>query len=495
VSEAISGLFLRIGKPERVIAGTLLSYISPRLLKCEISLATPFLQPGSQARLLARDGQILALGQVVDDRFLKGTRIATIAITEKSESWSRIAESDSAGSALSIVVEPLQSAGDQDVPAGIVSPGSNIGELHLRTNPDTDLVEGEVLAVELPSKRAYYQIVSATLKQEHLTEQEKVQEVEVVASQLGIWRKDRCRFEPVSWVAPAGGMVARVRSSAPLGGTVPTGHLEIGKVPNSTFPVHVNLDDVVTHNTAILGVTGSGKSYLAFSLIEGLLQANIRVLVLDVSRQHWVFMRKHGPYQVKEPKDAAAWLKSDQIIAIHQFAKSTNYPQTASEMVDSVFTVLEKNTKLRAGRNEPAKLCVVFEEAHSLIPEWNQVSQRGDEQFVNKTARTVLQGRKYGMGCIVISQRTANVTKTILNQCNTIAALQSFDQTGLDFLSNYMGTAYANILSTLPLFHAVLVGKASSSTRPILFAIEDMSTRWTDSAGEEAVPAAESVKE
>jgi hypothetical protein len=136
--------------------------------------------------------------------------------------------------------------------------------------------------------------------------------------------------------------------------------------------------------------------------------------------------------------------------------------------------------KLKPGENEPAHFCVVFEEAHSLIPEWNQVAQRGDETHVNRTARTVLQGRKYGLGCLVISQRTANVTKTILNQCNTIVALQSFDQTGLDFLSNYMGTAYANVISTLPPRHAVLVGKASSSTRPILFRIANMEKEWTE---------------
>ena len=40
-----------------------------------------------------------------------------------------------------------------------------------------------------------------------------------------------------------------------------------------------------------------------------------------------------------------------------------------------------------------------------------------------------LQGRKYGIGMLVIAQRTANVSKTILTQCNTVICFQAFDET------------------------------------------------------------------
>ena len=103
----------------------------------------------------------------------------------------------------------------------------------------------------------------------------------------------------------------------------------------------------------------------------------------------------------------------------------------------------------------------------------------------------------YPLGSLLISQRTANVTKTILNQCDTIFALRSFDQTGLDFLRNYMGEAYSQAISTLPQFTAILVGKASSSARPIIFKISDMADRWvthetdTDQKGESTHPVEE----
>jgi hypothetical protein len=127
------------------------------------------------------------------------------------------------------------------------------------------------------------------------------------------------------------------------------------------------------------------------------------------------------------------------------------------------------------GMSEKAKCCVLFEEAHSLIPEWMAVVSEGDKTATNGTAKAILQGRKYGLGCIVITQRTANVTKTILNQCNTVFALRVFDATGMEFLSNYIGEDYAGVLSTLEDRHAVIFGKASSCRDPVLIGLNDRS--------------------
>src|SRR5213076_691746 len=91
----------------------------------------------------------------------------------------------------------------------------------------------------------------------------------------------------------------------------------------------------------------------------------------------------------------------------------------------------------------------------------------------NGTARAILQGRKFGLGCLVVTQRTANITKTILNQCNTVFAMRTFDDTGKEFLANYVGRDYASSLSSLSERQAVLFGKASSCENPILIRLND----------------------
>lgn len=125
------------------------------------------------------------------------------------------------------------------------------------------------------------------------------------------------------------------------------------------------------------------------------------------------------------------------------------------------------------GRAKEARVCIVYEEAHSLVPEWGSIAAEGDKAASNGTARAILQGRKYGMGCLLITQRTANVTKTILNQCNTIFAMRIFDDTGKGFLSNYIGKDYTNILSSLQERHAVFFGKASTSENPVLLRLNN----------------------
>jgi hypothetical protein len=122
---------------------------------------------------------------------------------------------------------------------------------------------------------------------------------------------------------------------------------------------------------------------------------------------------------------------------------------------------------------QKAKVCLVLEEGHSLVPEFNNLIVDSDKHAVAGTARAILQGRKYGMGCLLISQRTANVTKTILNQCNTVLAFRTFDDTGMAFLENYLGSDYAHILPSLEERHVVFFGKASCCENPVLMRVND----------------------
>lgn len=127
----------------------------------------------------------------------------------------------------------------------------------------------------------------------------------------------------------------------------------------------------------------------------------------------------------------------------------------------------------QTGTTDDARICVVLEEAHSLVPEWNSTSYDGDQQAAAGTAKAVLQARKYGLGTLIVTQRTANVTKTILNQCHTVFAMRSFDATGMEFLKNYIGSDYVGTLSTLPERHAVVFGRASSCATPVIVQMND----------------------
>jgi DNA helicase HerA-like ATPase len=134
------------------------------------------------------------------------------------------------------------------------------------------------------------------------------------------------------------------------------------------------------------------------------------------------------------------------------------------------FQILFEIAKERQITNCPSKICVVLEEAHTIIPEWNfaGTSDKSSQSLVNSIGQIALQGRKYGIGFLVIAQRTANVSKTILTQCNTVICFQAFDETSFSFLGNYVGKEMVQALPNLKQYHAIIAGKAIKSNMPMI---------------------------
>lgn len=113
-----------------------------------------------------------------------------------------------------------------------------------------------------------------------------------------------------------------------------------------------------------------------------------------------------------------------------------------------------------------------------------------NKAVVNKIGQIALQGRKYGIGFLVIAQRTANVSKTVLTQCNTIISFQAFDKTSFGFLESYLGNDFLEAMPNLKFRQAVMVGKAYRSTHPLIVEIPEIIEadieRQNDALGEAA---------
>lgn len=368
---------------------------------------------------------------------------------------------------------------------GFVDDNTTIEELRFKLLADHKLRAGHLIKVLVEGEPIIYQVVNAITKSDsHNGDEDRY--VLVMAQQVGRWDEGKCRFSSTDWVPKPGSAVfAESKASIP-NITIDGSRKTVGNLPNSEYPVHVEINDIVTHHTAVLGITGSGKTFLAYELIRKMVESGIKVLIFDVSADYARDLADLNPEKLTTTGDVTTFLDdATKTIAIAEFqptAAATLVKATATA-VQNVLAWAKTNLSSQQGENLKAKVCVVFEEAHSLIPEWNSVSVKGDTDEVNKVSQAILQGRKYGVGALVITQRTANITKTILNQCNTIFALQSFDQTGLEFLKNYIGEDHAHALSTLLPRHAVLFGKASSSRRPVI-------VRLTDSTVSASVPEA-----
>ena len=77
--------------------------------------------------------------------------------------------------------------------------------------------------------------------------------------------------------------------------------------------------------------------------------------------------------------------------------------------------------------------------------------------------RIVKEGRKYGIGAMVISQRPAEVDQTILSQCGTIFAMRLNNSTDRGHVSSALSDGMKGLLDMLPTLRtgeAIVVGEA-----------------------------------
>lgn len=435
---------------------------------------------------------------------------------------------------------------------GYVCSGSNINILNFLIVRDFDsldksaqkISEGAVIKTAIYGQETLYQVIDGNSKEEHLENFDKYGFIVGIARKLGKYNKETKDLDASRWMPSTFSPIFFAFS-----GEIPQEKIKeiaknaIGRLPETDLEIPIkDINSIVTHNTAVLGILGIGKSCLAYELIKRVSDENIKTICIDITNEYkkelpryisdtkiiaddenalnsingkydYIHIENPGLKNQKENPD-----KSGNILDYKKalsedlcqfiFGQSTipsskNFDLSKNIKIynpdyhmaskgekigyNVITTDLTQAEKTRIIAEElfkilmtislsdekKAKVFLVFEEAHSLIPEWNSVASEGDKNAVNGTAKIILQGRKYGLGSMVITQRTANVSKSILNQCNTIFALRIFDDTGKTFLENYVGKDYANTLATLEERHAVAIGKGLKLKQPVIIQLND----------------------
>lgn len=133
-------------------------------------------------------------------------------------------------------------------------------------------------------------------------------------------------------------------------------------------------------------------------------------------------------------------------------------PLMVSLIARLIFTVSQWTTP--DNRHPIALFC---DEAHLYIPE-RASSESSDEISVGIFERIAKEGRKYGVGLVVISQRPSEVNRTVLSQCNNVIAMRltnGDDQSVIKRLLPDSLGGFGDLLPVLDIGEALLVGDAS----------------------------------
>lgn len=107
-------------------------------------------------------------------------------------------------------------------------------------------------------------------------------------------------------------------------------------------------------------------------------------------------------------------------------------------------------------------LMIVCEEAHRYVPDRGEAQYREAQEAVRRIAK---EGRKYGLGLMLVSQRPSDVESTVLSQCNSWVVLRLTNGRDQEHVSRFLPDSLAGItkiLSSLARREAIFVGEAAA---------------------------------
>jgi len=402
---------------------------------------------------------------------------------------------------------------------GFVVEDSNIQSIRFEVSPNAKLQQGTLVWCRQGKDTIYYQILDARTVEESFESNPRGKHV-ATATQLGCLDPEKNCFTKASWLPSMNSPV--FATAAPIGCpniNIPKDEFVVGEIPGSNIEVRVGFNDLLEFHSAILGVTGTGKTELAFDIIKKALEMDTKVFCVDFTGEYSARLSEHTPQslgltdeQAKELNeklfavDTGAYGAKDEKKALQEFVDKIREPiqNTVDKFLRDggaavgIFDLPEiTNTKatLRATElylssimgwarkhRRARKILIVLEEAHTIIPETAGSGFDYDTQWVvSRISQIALQGRKYGVGLLVISQRTALVSKSILSQCNTYFCFSLVDNTSLDYMANVFTSEHVKSIPNLRFLEALVFGKAIRSERPLLIKMKYDPKKRTES--------------
>lgn len=200
-----------------------------------------------------------------------------------------------------------------------------------------------------------------------------------------------------------------------------------------------------------------------FKSNDGSFYAYEKKLIARLKDSRYDFMFYPGEYKTKDSgKDLhdllTDWISGEERLTILDLS---NVPFEVMDITVGLITRFVYDSMFwgrfaeNTGRNRP--ILIAYEEAHSYL------GKNGTFYAREAVERIFKEGRKFGVGAMVISQRPSELSETILAQVGTIIALRltnSSDQSIVKSMAPDNMNSLINLLPSLRIGEAVIVGEA-----------------------------------
>lgn len=165
------------------------------------------------------------------------------------------------------------------------------------------------------------------------------------------------------------------------------------------------------------------------------------------------------------PTDRAELVKYDQISVVSLAGYTGDFQAT-------IYSLIAGDLFDKRVRDELAlPVLLLLEEAHNFAP--GQAYTPAEQRAVSTTKQIAQEGRKFGVGLILISQRPSRLDETTLSQCNSFIIMRMVNPADQNFVRKViesLGEDEAKMLPDLDVGEALLSGQLTNF--PVLVRIK-----------------------
>lgn len=193
--------------------------------------------------------------------------------------------------------------------------------------------------------------------------------------------------------------------------------------------------DIVTQTIAILAKRRAGKSYTMRKQCEELLKADQQIVIVDPKGDQWgirssadgkkagfpiiILGGEHGdlPLEVNAGEVVAKLVVEERVSILIDLSEFRKH-----EIATFMAIFLENLYRLKAQEQYRTPVMLVVDEADAIAP---QKPQKGEERMLGAIEDIVRRGGQRGIGCTLVTQRSAVLNKNVLTQAQMLIVLRT----------------------------------------------------------------------
>jgi len=209
-------------------------------------------------------------------------------------------------------------------------------------------------------------------------------------------------------------------------------------------------DTLFNKRLALLAMQGAGKTYTAGVIEEEMLDylikhkdTNAKLIIMDPVGAHWGIREKfpihivggeHGDIEI-DPQEGHAFAQ-----LVHDFNISMLFDLSTISQDEAIEFVTDFSEKIFEITRTPTH--IIFEESDMFAPQRPTSSKH--KFSLAALDSIVRRGRGRGLGCTLITQRPAVLSKNVLTQVDASIILNITGETDLNTIREYLDSAGLN---------------------------------------------------